>query len=225
MKKRKIAIALIVLLIMSICVSCGEKVQYQQNESGNTCVSQIAVETEGHSQEIIKDSIEIDIVYDRNETPNGYCEVYENKLIYKNEELRYKIVLPISWKDNFRVEKSEFNWLFFYFWGESDACYSTKTQERVGLRAFLIANENDFDPSMLDSIYYLGTANGVKYYFAKNTDCPICALYDEINDYENGVSIYQDNPEQIELIKEDIRVMEKMKDDLDNIDLDFQPME
>lgn len=167
---------------------------------------------------------ETQIIYDADGVANWYCEIYDDRLVYLNYRSDYKITLPLSWKGNFRINTVGSS-IQILFWGMSDVGYMPSEESYIGLTMFLIVPESVLEGSTLDGVAYIGTSGDINYYYATFTDCEICALIEELQDYENGISKYQDDPEQIELIRKDYETVQKMREDFDYKDLDFQPME
>lgn len=133
-------------------------------------------------------------------------------VIYENFELGFSLTFPEYWESSFLIYGNEI--FKITFMGESKTSMKVVDNENLGLSLFMIVPENKIKNIISDDLILIGTANNVKYYYATYTDCEICALKDEIYDYEEGSSIYQDDEEEIELVRKDLEQFTKMKSDI-----------
>jgi|GEM_PF-4566797 len=212
MHRKVVKVIIMGALLISILSSCDKNINQEQDAVVMTPFYEEAYN-------------ETQIIYDRDDVANWYCEIYDARLVYLNYGSDYEITLPLNWKNNFRVVSNKKGSSVFFFWGKSDVGYIPSEGKYGGLYFFSIVPESALEGATLDGVAYIGSANGINYYYATHTDCEICALREELEDYEAGISIYQDDPEQIELIREDYETVQKMREDFDYRNLDFQPME
>jgi len=221
---KKTIILLILFFITAILLyACTRNEKAEQNQISTT---QLTEPTETPDATIaiavpIKDIVDADGIV------QGYVEIYDDCITYVNKELGYSFDLPKSWEDHFIVDVNyETKFISLRFSGESEEGRGIHPNGKCfGLCIFEIIYETDFEGLMFEGVYYLGTVDGIKLYHIIAPDCEICALYDEIEMYEYGESKYQNDGNQIELMRRDLETVNKMVKDYDYEKLNFQPLE
>lgn len=166
-------------------------------------------------------------IYDANNMAQGYIEIYVDHIKYINERLGYSFELPKTWEDNFIVNVDyDTKLMSVRFFGESEEGRGISPNGKYyGLCIFEIIHETNFEGLMYERVCYLGTVDGEKLYHIESPDCEICGLADEIEWYEYGESKYQDDEEQIELMRRDLEKVKTMVTDYNYEELNFRPLE
>ena len=138
-----------------------------------------------------------------------------NGIVYKNTKCNYQITFPSSWDSWYLIDEFEDGSIVVKFYGKSKAG-SIAAQEDVdgGLPMFVILKESlmlkEKELGVLDSIKELGTAGGIKYYYATGTSSSLGALFDQINSL-NGKN------EELDLVKKDFEKMKEMLAEAESI--------
>jgi|GEM_PF-4328386 len=225
MEKKALIFIIIGLILLFVGTGLiANNIAYRKTEEiNNTGDSEANTVKEETDIELKNDYLEKYTMIDEFDNYLGYCDIYDDKIIYVNEEYGFQITLPASWNRHFKVRKSKMGDLVFYYMCKSDIAYISKDNFNRGLIVFFIVKESELKDT-IDDPHFIGIANDIEYYYGTTTGCETEELANEIIDYERGESDYQDNPEQIELIKEDLAVWERMEGDFDYTELDFQPL-
>lgn len=167
--------------------------------------------------------IETKTIYNMNGNVEGYIKIFDNKIRYFSMKLEYAFDLPESWEDNFIASTNEEKGTIrLSFYGESEEGKGILNDGRyTGLSLFYISKNINPNNTQLGDIKLIGDIDGVKYYCVTNSDCEICALYDELEWYEEGTSKYQNDINQVELMKKDLEIVEEMILSFEDFEMNF----
>ena len=141
---------------------------------------------------------------------------------YINERAGYSIDFPAEYINFLMiVENEEYNETEFHFYGKSALgrgwVYYYDQYPTVGIFLFSIANEeilNSDDISFSDNNGCIGTINKQNYYLITSTDVSISPLLSEVRYIEEGVSYFQEDEKEKELIISDLEIADKISSDL-----------
>ncbi len=149
----------------------------------------------------------------------------DDYLLYINEEWGFRLQFPEDWGEHCIIRRQgEYDILRVSFYGVSE---ESRVVESVGagLRMFYIVTEEAMKNMFVDNYKKLGTANGNVLYYATGTDCQTSSLYDEMEWLEEKSENSAEELQEIENIKIDIEVVEKMKGDIEDIISSFQVLD
>lgn len=147
-----------------------------------------------------------------------------NGVMYENSEYGFSLTFPDYWGGSFLIYGNEI--LKVSFIGKSETSMKVIENENYGLFLFWIVSENNLKHIRIyDDSVLMGTVDDVKYYYVTATDCEIGALSDELDDYDEGKSIYQTNEAEIELVRKDFEQYEKMRYDVEEILTSFSDID
>jgi len=211
-------------LILMVCMlsfwACSN------SEKNAEVISEGKIETVALAEDFSEQRIMKDI-YDVYGEKQGCVEIYDDYIKYCNEGLRYSIELPKCWEDNFIVKTDyQTKYLSIRFLGESKEGKGIYTDgNSYGLELFQIIYEVDFEYLMYEHVLYLGTVDEIKLYYTDAPDFEIGAVYDEIFWYDQGMSDYQDDEDEIAKMREDIETLDQMINSFSYEDLNFQIIE
>jgi hypothetical protein len=157
--------------------------------------------------------------------------VIDDHLLLINNYYSFSLMVPSYWEDYFVIKGGEgiTNSYAFLFHGDSETGqgYIWGRKYNNGIPMFIL-EEGDIskiDTSFIDNLTFVGEAHGISFYHYTSTDDPLSLVDEEVEDYEDGFSYYQDVEGEIDRLRSDNKIIKKMRSDFDDLLASFEEIE